>query len=265
MNSDCVTVPLDVPGVTLCGNGEHLLLRFDQPWRAVASTIVGGGIGPVSALLSLHVEHNFDCADPAALLRAWARSLGLGGRFAGFLTAVQLHRAALLHCPEPRVVVLVTAGVSNGTTPGRSPVAAATPGTINIVALVDGRLPPAALVGAVKTVTEAKTLALLEAGVLTPQGAPATGTSTDAVAIVATGSGPRHPYAGAATALGFALGRLTTEAVRLGLAGGNWQALAIGPLAARHAQGVEGVGLPGALPLPSERDDTATERQEHRR
>jgi adenosylcobinamide amidohydrolase len=54
-----------------------------------------------------------------------------------------------------------------------------TPGTINIVVLVPAVLTDAALVNAVITVTEAKTQALLEAGV------PGTGTASDAVCILA--------------------------------------------------------------------------------
>ncbi|MGB5951602.1 MAG: adenosylcobinamide amidohydrolase, partial [Ornithinimicrobium sp.] len=57
-----------------------------------------------------------------------------------------------------------------------------TPGTINIVVQVPTTFSTAALVGAVMTVTEAKTQALIE------QGIPGTGTASDAVAIVCPGA-----------------------------------------------------------------------------
>ncbi|HYD10914.1 MAG TPA: adenosylcobinamide amidohydrolase, partial [Acidimicrobiales bacterium] len=61
------------------------------------------------------------------------------------------------------------------------------PGTINVVAWLPVRLSLAALVGAVVTVTEAKTQALLEHGI------EATGTASDAVAIACPPDGPVEP------------------------------------------------------------------------
>jgi iron complex transport system ATP-binding protein len=216
-----VLCPTAFPGTRLIVTPERLTLHGDRPLRCLASTIVGGGLGTVRSFLSLNVARNFDCTAPAALLRREAASQGIQGRFVGFLTAVPLDRAAVVDSEEPRLLVVVTAGSTNAATPGRSPVAAARPGTINIIALLDANLPPASLVAAVKVVTEAKTLALLEAGIRTPEGGIATGTSTDAVAIACTGEGPRVPYVGPVTATGAALGRLVTEAVRCSLDGGN--------------------------------------------
>jgi adenosylcobinamide hydrolase len=209
------------PGVTLAVSADRIVLRSEQPLRFIASTTVGGGIGAARAVLALRVARNFNCDNPPALLRHEAAALGLDGRFIGFLTALELERAALLESDEPRLLVLVTAGTSNAATPGRSPVARLRPGTINTLALVDARLTPAALLATVQVATEAKTLALLEAGVRTPEGDIATGTSTDALAIGHTGRGPRVEYAGPVTALGHALGALVTKAVRISLDGGN--------------------------------------------
>jgi iron complex transport system ATP-binding protein len=221
--TDCPLRLLSVrfPGVAFSVSSDRILLRSDRPFRFIASTTVGGGIGTARSVLSLRVKRNFNCGNPPALLRREAAALGIDGRFIGFLTALDLERAALLEADMPRLLVLVTAGTSNAATPGRSPVARLQPGTINIVALVDARLSPSALVAAVKVVTEATTLALLEAGVRTPEGAIATGTSTDAIAIGHTGRGPRVEYAGPVTALGHALGGLVTESVRISLQGGN--------------------------------------------
>jgi adenosylcobinamide amidohydrolase len=202
-------------------SAERIVLHSERTLRFIASTVVGGGIGRARAVLSLRVARSFDCADPARFLRREANARGIHGRFIGFLTALDLERAALLESDDPPALVLVTAGVANAATPGRSPVAQARPGTINVVALVEGRLSAAALVAAVQVVAEAKTLALIEADVRTEEGGIATGTSTDAVAIGCTGTGPLIHYAGPVTPVGHALGRLVTEAVRVSLAGGN--------------------------------------------
>lgn len=224
------------PGAALRGNNDMLLLESARPLTVLASTVTGGGIGRRSALLSLRVPRNFDCGNPAALVRAAARRLGLGG-VTGFLTALDLRRAAVLEDARSGVLVVVTAGAGNATTPGRSAIASATPGTINVMALIDARLPIAALVTTAAVITEAKTLALLEAGVRLADGAPATGTSTDALAVGCTGTGRYHPYAGPVTPLGSAVGALVTRAVTMSLAGGNVAQLATPAAPAERSAG----------------------------
>jgi adenosylcobinamide hydrolase len=220
LSSEQVAVPVAFPGLSLNLSSEALVLRSNRPLRFITSAVIGGGLSRAEVIVSLRVPRNFDCGRPAVLLRREAARRGISGRFVGFLTALDLRRAAVCEADDPRVLVVVTAGTSNAATPGRGALAPAQPGTINIVALVDGRLAPAARVAAVQTVTEAKTLALLEAGVHTSDGGIATGTSTDATAIGWTGTEAYHEYAGPATPLGHTLGRLVTAAVRHSLAGG---------------------------------------------
>lgn len=92
------------------------------------------------------------------------------------------------------------------------------PGTINIIVLVDGHLSRPAMVNAVITATEAKALAVQQAGLRLPDGRPATGTTTDALVIACTGRGPLLPYAGAATTVGCMIGRAVYRAVEEGIA-----------------------------------------------
>ena len=66
------------------------------------------------------------------------------------------------------------------------------------------------------TVTEAKVGALADAGIVTAEGAPATGTVTDAVVLAWTGRGPRLPYLGPGTVAGWCLARAVRRAVREG-------------------------------------------------
>ncbi|MNN81267.1 Adenosylcobinamide amidohydrolase [compost metagenome] len=91
------------------------------------------------------------------------------------------------------------------------------PGTINIMLGIDGLLTPAAMVNAVMTAAEAKAAALADLGITDPEnGLIATGTTTDAVVLAVSGSrryGAEHVYAGTATDLGGAIGRLVYAAV----------------------------------------------------
>jgi adenosylcobinamide amidohydrolase len=87
------------------------------------------------------------------------------------------------------------------------------PGTINVVLLVDGALTPAAMVNAVITATEAKTMTLRAWDVKTPEGDAASGTSTDTVVVACTGRGEELCYAGPATPVGWLAARSVRAAM----------------------------------------------------
>ncbi|HAM60030.1 MAG TPA: hypothetical protein DCQ64_33340 [Candidatus Rokubacteria bacterium] len=93
------------------------------------------------------------------------------------------------------------------------------PSTINTIVVVEADPEPAALVNAVITATEVKALALMEASIGDGDGGPATGTSTDAVVIAATGRGPRARFGGPASGLGWVIGRAVREALANGIRG----------------------------------------------
>ena len=81
-------------------------------------------------------------------------------------------------------------------------------GTINVVAFVPERLGPAALVNAVMTVTEAKSQALWEAGVI------GTGMASDSCASRVRLDGPAHAFGGPRSRWGARLARAVHGAVR---------------------------------------------------
>jgi adenosylcobinamide amidohydrolase len=89
--------------------------------------------------------------------------------------------------------------------------AAPAPGTINIVVLLPARLGGAALLNALCTATEAKTQALLAAGV------QATGTPSDAVTIGCPAGGRAEPFGGPRSVWGGRLAGAVYDAVRAGV------------------------------------------------
>lgn len=110
------------------------------------------------------------------------------------------------------VVVEATVGLTHPiwAADADDPVAATVPGTINIVAQLPVRLSEAALLNALCTATEAKTQALLSAGV------PGTGTASDAVTVVCPAHGPVEPFGGPRSVWGARLARAVFAAVRAG-------------------------------------------------
>jgi len=140
---------------------------------------------------------------------------------AGLMTAVPLEHAALAEedTGSAGIFCCVTAAAGNAARAGsqRSVLAAYRPGTINIMLGIDGWLSPSAMVNAVMTATEAKAAALADLGITDSEnGLTATGTTTDAIVLAVSGSrryAAEHVYAGTATDLGGAIGRLVYSAV----------------------------------------------------
>ena len=115
---------------------------------------------------------------------------------------------------------VATVGLSNAESVGhRLPPAAHGWGTINIAVELTESLTEAARLEALSITAQARTAAILSAGITLPTG-PATGTGTDCIAIAAPEGGTR--YAGLHTGVGEAVGRAVWDAVARGVA--LWQA-----------------------------------------
>lgn len=212
-----------------------------EPWRAVSSALVGGGIGSLHWFLNAQVIADYGRMDPAGHVSALAHAAGLAGPGVGMLTAVDVRTVE--HTEEDGVEVLATVGLGWPTwaaapapptaTPEPSPatdIPAAIPteiptgiptvGTINLLVVVPGFVVDGALVNLLATATEAKAQALFEADV---QG---TGTASDAVcvAVAPTRRDPDAPldhteqFGGPRSYWGQRVARAVHRAVRNGAA-----------------------------------------------
>ncbi len=197
-----------------------LHLKSDLPLRVASTAPYGGGIRKVRHILSLKVDESLECQRPERFARARTRGMELDEPFVCLLTGVSLDcaKVAAREAPDMRAVAVVTAGGRNLCVVGLSPAWNAPGcGTINIIAIVDARLSDAALLNLLTVTTEAKALALRERGVLTEEGFPATGTSTDAVVVACTGNGPSQRYGGPLTVPGHLVGGAVLAATRAAL------------------------------------------------
>lgn len=211
------------PGLKLLRGERHLLLTPPTPLQGVSSAVYGGGMRKLRQIVNIYVDKHYRCDEPERDIRGLLQEWDIPAQeTAGLLTAVRLRYAAVAEecCNDYAVFCCATAGASNSARAGvqRTTFPALwTPGTINILLAIDGRMTDAALVNAVITATEAKTAALQDLGVLDAEnGLAATGTTTDAVVL---GASQRvdwpllHAYAGTATDLGGTIGRLVYAAV----------------------------------------------------
>jgi len=119
------------------------------------------------------------------------------------------------------LTVFATAGTSIAVTAGESAASKKDSfqsercGTINIILLVDGNLTESCMVDALKTVTEAKTVALRELDVRSRfSGDAASGTLTDSIAVACTKKGDAIKFAGTFTMLGELIGKCVRESVK---------------------------------------------------
>jgi len=162
-----------------------LIWRFDRPLLAVASTVLGGGIGVRHWVLSATVPMSYTRDDPDAHLAGLARGLDLDGAGVGFLTGVDVRERVT--ADDGGATVVATVGLGSPGWAAAEDAPRHRSGTVNIVVWVPVRLAEAALVNAAMTVTEAKAQAMWDLGL------PATGTATDAVCVLCPPDGPVEP------------------------------------------------------------------------
>jgi adenosylcobinamide hydrolase len=187
-----------------------LVWRAAEPFRCASSGALGGGLGDRSWVFNAEVTLDYGHADPAAHLAAIGDELRLApGAGTGLMTAAPVLDVAV--AGDGGAVCAATVGVTRPTWAAApdgtwSPWL---PGTVNLVVSVPAPLSDAALVNAVVTATEAKTQALLDAGV------PGTGTASDAV-VICCPRGGTEPYGGPRSPWGARLARAVHATVATG-------------------------------------------------
>ena len=209
----------------------HVLVRFRHSHTVLSSAVLNGGFCTAANILIMQVPKNIDgrrsdFEDPAHTLSAYCRALQLKGTSVGMMTAASMnsYRRVCRTWPQGDVTVLITAGISNARCAGdradwRAADFSSQPtGTINTIVLTHARLSRPAMVEAVMLATEAKAVALRGLGIKSPaSNAVATGTGTDAIAVV-SGDGPVEiRYSGKHVIFGEMLAAATIEALTTSL------------------------------------------------
>ncbi|MCX8175662.1 MAG: phosphatidylglycerophosphatase A [Candidatus Bathyarchaeota archaeon] len=187
--------------------------------KTLSSAVLNGGLCFVKTILNHQVPKNFNNPDPASYLNMVASKLKLLTPVVGLMTAADISNLSIHQSKnhENPFCIFTTAGLSNAATAGDviNQTNFSFASTINIVVLIDGNLTDSCMVDAVKTVTEAKTVALRELDVRSRfSWKPASGTTTDAIVVACTGRGKLVHYAGTATALGEGIGGGVIKSVK---------------------------------------------------
>ena len=207
-----------IEGVEIAVAADAVWVRSTTPLRVLASAVVGGDLDATRHVINMRVRHGYNSDDPAATSAPLARSR-VGEPFVGLMTAAPTHRAHRVEEADGirAGAIAMTVGLGVPVAAGLTSPVAWQPSTINLIVLLDAVLERSAAVNGVITATEAKVGALTEAGIVTADGTPATGTITDAVVLAWTGRGPRVPYLGPGTVAGWCLARAVRQAALQGI------------------------------------------------
>lgn len=210
-----------------------LLFPVPPGWVALSSASVGGGLAWPRLVVNLGVGDGFLRTDLDTYV---GERLAALGRDEAPVTA--LLTAADVRCwtggESEGVQAWATVAASKPTwaaRPGGLGVRLdedqpPEPGTVNIVVAVPAPLTGSALVQAVGTVTEAKTQALLHAGV------PGTGTASDAVVVLCPDTVEGRlpvPFAGVRSPWGHRVAEAVRQAVSTGMQVNPWPGVAADP------------------------------------
>lgn len=209
--------------VSLEHDQNHIHVEFCSPRQVISSAVLNGGFVHADHLVNLRVPKRFTSPEaPEITLAKYCADAGWNGTIVGMMTAASMDsfRIATDSVQDTDIVVLVTTGLSNPRCVGdhaehrKMTMPSGEVGTINIIAITSTTLTAPAMVEALMIVTEAKAAVLQESGIRSPvSNKIATGTGTDAIAVV-SGHGPETVrYCGKHVLFGEILGRLVTDAL----------------------------------------------------
>ncbi|UOF89805.1 adenosylcobinamide amidohydrolase [Fodinisporobacter ferrooxydans] len=209
------------PKLSIAFKGDHICFQSAGLLHSYSSALWGGGQKEADCFVNWKVPLQYQSSDPQRMmceqLANWGYSIDSS---IGLQTAAKLTHASIVEEAGDafRLLCCTTVGTGNRTRAGkfRKTYSAYRCGTINTFLFIAGHLMDAAMINAIITATEGKTAALQDLKITDDDDQFATGTTTDAIVVAAERPGhdaPVHRYAGTATTLGNAIGRLVYQTV----------------------------------------------------
>ena len=217
---------------------HKLVISSERPLEVLSSAVHNGGFRKANKIISIHVPEDNDenCSrkmddfdkelheNPENILKRALVKLGIDpDTVVGIMTHADVRNVDVSHQRHQDITLsaFVTAGVEVAATAGELTISKPNSskidpvGTINVILLVDGNLTESCMVDAVKTVIEAKTVALRELDIRSYfSGDLASGTVTDSVVVACTKRGAPLKYAGTATVLGELIGKSVKDSLK---------------------------------------------------
>lgn len=208
---------------------DHLYLALHIPHQVISSAVLNGGECYANHVVNMCVPE-IKCEDiaepPAATISSYCSKNDWRGTSVGMMTSASMEtfRMAEDMTQGVKTAVLLTAGLNNvrraGDTAEHRNISSVIQktGTINIILVTTAKLSASALIECIQMITEAKAATLEKLNIKSPvSGLVATGTGTDAVAII-NGQGPEMiEYCGKHMLFGEILAKLVMQALEQSL------------------------------------------------
>jgi adenosylcobinamide amidohydrolase len=215
-----------IAGVRHARYAQWNALLFDAPRPVLSSAPVNGGDVIADRVVNLCVDGPdvvAVCDDPPGTFDSISRAQGWHGATVGLMTGVPATNAGVARegCDGPEWLVLATVGFSNAHRADGPAVANSGPGTINLIAVTSQALTAAARAEALGLVVETKAAVLSDQGIVAAGGGTATGTGTDAVAVVGAPGEADTPYTGYHTVSGRCLAAAVIRAMERSMEAGR--------------------------------------------
>ncbi len=203
--------------MSLSLNAPWMNLDLGAPMRVLSWAINRPGLVTARHIVWREVR-NADLPRDLDVIEWFANELEATGRTdaVAFLTSRDLgyHNRTVATVDGVTARCTATTGLSNAERVGtRTDYSHRDWGTINLCVALDIGLTDAALIEALSIAAQARTAAVMDAGLILPHGI-ATGTGTDCIAVAAPAGD--CPYAGLHTPQGEALGRAVYDAIHAG-------------------------------------------------
>jgi adenosylcobinamide amidohydrolase len=219
---------------TIVLNEPWLEVQFPCPHSVLSWALLGGGWRTASKVLWHRVADD-DLPiglDPLAFFLERIERDGMDKNAVGFLSGLPVSSCieTIEACNGEWVRCLATVGLSNGVRVG-DPSLLASPkvGTINILLQSSLPLSLAASIEASSVVTQARTLAVLDAQVSSAEGSGfVTGTGTDCIVVASPMGETRAAFSGTHTLIGHLIGKAVLKAMKTGIQ--RWKDWKLGPL-----------------------------------
>jgi adenosylcobinamide hydrolase len=205
---------------------KSIVVTFSTARAVLSSAPYFGGLYSTDTVINLKTNaKEMLHYSPQKLISQFLQKNHLNEKAVGFLTAAHLEFAQFIYCKEKecKILAIITAGTSNALNAAEKSLTSysgetlTSPGTINTIVITNAKLSEDGFVSSIITTTEAKSAALFDLKVKSIiTGNQATGTGTDAVAIV-SGKGQSIQFAGGHTQYGQLLGEAVYTGIRKSL------------------------------------------------
>ncbi len=215
-----------IGGVRHARDARWNALLFDSARPVLSSAPVNGGDLIADRVVNLCVDGPdvvAACDDPVGTFSAIAQSQDWRGTTVGLMTGVAAGNAGIAceALDDVEWLAMATVGFNNAHRAGGPAVDHSGAGTINIIAVTSLALTAAARAEALGLVAETKAAVLSDYGIAGAGGGIATGTGTDAVAIVGGRGEADTPYTGYHTESGRCLAAAVIEAMERSMEAGR--------------------------------------------